>query len=504
MIPFKEINNVDLIPFKDVEDLHLAIKNGVLFSEIDEAVHALISKDNPSKSLNYISYLKGKYKIALLDSESYEELLSKFKEIESHESIEGYARESEEAELEESTLESFLQRDENLLSSENSAPTIQFVNTLFMQAVKKNATDIHVESYEKDGIVKFRIDGVLSEIARVKKRAVTSIINRIKVISQLDISETRIPQDGRTKITIGSKQIDIRVSILPTYYGEKAVLRLLMKADSIPSLEELGFSDNVTIKLKELLKHSYGMILITGPTGSGKSTTLYSFLKNIDKKEKNIVTVEDPVEYNTYGINQVQVNEKVGLTFPKALRSILRQDPDVILLGEIRDKESAQISVQAAMTGHLLLSTLHTNNASAAISRLVDIGVDEYILSSTLLGVLAQRLVRKLCTKCKTSETISEEDGKFFGLRKNKRIYKAVGCKECNDTGYTGRSAIGEIILMDEDMLKTLKDNSDEFFIKQHLSSRKDFISMQTQLMEMVESGETSIEEAIRVGIKEL
>ena len=501
MLPFNEINNENLIPFTQIDDLDFAIKNGVLHTQIDDRIFACISKTNPNNSLNYISHLKGKYEVALLDDNSYEELLAKFKDISSANDMQEFSNESEE---DEDSLENFLQNDDDLLSSENSAPIIQFVNTLFMKAVKQNCTDIHIETYEKEGLIKFRVDGVLMKIAQVKKSAIHSIVNRIKVISNLDISETRIPQDGRTKISLGTKQIDIRVSILPTYYGEKAVLRLLMKADAIPTLEELGFDPSVTNKLYGLLKHSYGMILITGPTGSGKSTSLYSFLQNIDHTQKNIITVEDPVEYNSFGINQVQVNDKVGLTFAKSLRSILRQDPDVILLGEIRDQETAQISVQAAMTGHLLLSTLHTNNAAAAISRLVDMGIDSYLLGSTLLGVLAQRLVRKLCNECKEKVVIDEEDSKFFSIPRGSSIYKACGCEKCNNNGYKSRIAIGEIITVDSALLKVIKDNSDEYYIKEHVNKTDDFISMQTQLKNMIINGETSVEEAIRIGIKEL
>jgi general secretion pathway protein E len=503
MLPFNEINNTNLVPYTDVEDLAFAIKNGVLYTEIDNEVVVGISKENPENSLNYISHMQGTYNIVLLSDASYNELLAKFKDITSTEHMENFSAKDGDVE-EEDSLDSFLKNDDDLLSSENSAPIIKFVNTLFTKAVQQNCTDIHIETYEKDGLVKFRVDGVLIQIAKVKKSAIQSIINRIKVVSNLDISETRIPQDGRTKINLGNKQVDVRVSILPTYYGEKVVMRLLMKSDSIPTLEDLGFESHITDAMQRFLKHSYGMILITGPTGSGKSTTLYSFLQNIDSTQKNIVTVEDPVEYNSFGINQVQVNDKVGLTFAKALRSILRQDPDVILLGEIRDNETAAISVQAAMTGHLLLSTLHTNTAAAAISRLVDMGVDSYLIGSTLLGVLAQRLVRKLCSDCKKSVVINDEDARFFGIKSGSIIYNASsGCPKCSNTGYKGRVAIGEIITIDAPLLKVIKNNSDEYYIKEYLSTT-DFISMHSQLNEMIINGETSIEEAIRIGIKEL
>ncbi len=499
MLPFKTLSNIKLEPCFDVDEYEIALKHNALFTRYNDDIILCLTEEKIESSLNYIIHLKNKYEIVLLSLTDFEELFSKYKEEKSTQNIDDIDNVVDD----DISLEKFLQNDD-LLSEENSAPIISFVNTLFIKAVKENTTDIHCESYETRGLVKFRIDGVLSEVANVKKSVMVSIINRIKVISHLDISETRIPQDGRTKINLGKTQIDIRVSILPTHSGEKAVLRLLMKADKIPTLEGLGFNDDTTDKLKGLLKHSHGMILITGPTGSGKSTTLYSFLKNIDHITNNITTVEDPVEYNSFGINQIQVNDKVGLTFAKALRSILRQDPDVILLGEIRDNETAEISVQAAMTGHLLLSTLHTNNAAAAIPRLMDMGVDSYLLGSTLLGVVAQRLVRNLCNNCKKEVIISSTDSSFFNIENNKKVFSASGCEKCKNKGYLGRTAIGEIITIDEGLLKVIKDGCDEFEIKEYLKEKGDFISMQAQLKHMIINGTTSIDEAIRIGIKEL
>jgi general secretion pathway protein E len=307
----------------------------------------------------------------------------------------------------------------------------------------------------------------------------------------LDISEKRIPQDGRCQIKLAKKTTDIRVSIIPTYFGEKAVLRLLMESEDIPSLNELGFNKIVSEGFKELLNHSYGMILVTGPTGSGKSTTLHSFLQTIATPQKNIITIEDPVEYKANNINQIQVNNKVGLTFAKGLRSILRQDPDIIMVGEIRDFETAQIAIQAALTGHLMLSTLHTNNAAATITRLMDMGIKPYLISSSLIGILSQRLVRILC-ECK------EKDGIFEGVE----IYKAKGCEKCNFTGYKGRKAIGELFIMNDEIKEMIAKGANEIEIKKAMI-KHGMKTLKENLIELLKTSQTSLEEAIRVGLKD-
>ena len=493
---FSTVENRDLSAFTQIDDLDFYLRNGLLFALYNEQPHACLPPAPDAAALNALSHLKAQYPVIRLDKESYRRLKARFAEKESDEGIgevEGFETPEE--------AENFLQNID-LTESESSAPIIRYVNSLFLQAVKRRATDIHIETFEKEGDIRFRIDGVLSRIATLKKGAVESIINRIKVISDLDISETRIPQDGRTKITIAGNSIDVRVSVVPTYYGEKAVMRLLMKGESIPSLEGLGFSKEVYLKLKSLLKHSYGMILITGPTGSGKSTTLHSFLKEIDHEHANIVTIENPVEYNAPGVNQIQVNEKVGLTFSEALRAILRQDPDVIMVGEMRDKETAQIATQAAMTGHLLLSTLHTNSAVAAIPRLLDMGIDPFLVRSTLIGVVAQRLVRRLCPHCKHPAAPSDDDRRYFELPENTTVYEAVGCDKCAHTGYLGRRAIGEIVLVDEDFGAQIKEGADEQSLKRYLKEQTDFRPMFEALRKMVIEGETSIPEAVRIGVK--
>ena len=400
----------------------------------------------------------------------------------------------------ESELLEFIQNSQNLLSSEESAPIIKLVNSLFFQAIKKGASDIHIEMHEKKGEVRFRIDGALKKHLDLDKSVTNLVINRIKVISNLDISEKRIPQDGRTQVTISKKKLDVRVSVLPTYYGERVVMRILMQSESIPTLEELGFEEAITKEFYKLLNHSHGMILVTGPTGSGKSTTLHSFLQYIASPDKNIITVEDPVEYNADHVNQIQVNEKVGLTFAAGLRSILRQDPDVVMVGEIRDQETAQIAIQAALTGHLLLSTLHTNDATSSITRLIDIGVKDYLISSTLIGVLAQRLTRKLCPHCKMPTRLPGEVIKELKLDPNRVYYKAVGCKSCDFTGYSGRQAVGELFIMTQEVKDMMKSGLNDHEIRVAMK-KNGMKTIADKLRDMMESGLTSYEEAIRVGI---
>ena len=348
--------------------------------------------------------------------------------------------------------------------------------------------------------VRYRVDGVLAKHIELDKNIMSLVISRIKVISNLDISEKRVPQDGRTQIKVAGKTLDIRVSILPTFYGERVVMRILMQSEDILSIKELGFPSYITDELEKVLGNSYGMVLVTGPTGSGKSTTLHSLLHQVVSEEKNIITVEDPVEYKSNEFSQIQVNNKVGLTFAAGLRSILRQDPDIIMLGEIRDAETASIAVQSALTGHLLFSTLHTNRAPAAITRLIDMGVERFLISSSLLAVLAQRLVRRLCDDCKSSDD-SLASHNIFGLNSNKRIFKPVGCKSCNFTGYKGRVAIGELFIINDEIKEYLKGNVDDNTLMK-LAIKNGMISLDKQLKMMLEAGDTSASEVIRIGIK--
>ncbi len=496
------LEDINLEPLvEDGLDINQALKHDLLFSTIGKEKVAILKRDTLSEALNYKARIENDYKVYLVDDASFENLKNKFLELKASSEFESMQSSASEELIEaESELLEFIQNSQNLLNSEESAPIIKLVNSLFYQAIKKGASDIHIEVHEKKGEVRFRIDGALKKHLDLDKSVVNLVINRIKVISNLDISEKRVPQDGRTQVSISGKTLDIRVSILPTYYGERVVMRILMQSESIPTLEELGFAKDLTEQFYKLLNHSHGMILVTGPTGSGKSTTLHSFLQYIASPTKNIITVEDPVEYNADHVSQIQVNEKVGLTFASGLRSILRQDPDVVMVGEIRDQETAKIALQAALTGHLLLSTLHTNDSTSAITRLMDMGIVDYLISSTLIGVLAQRLARKLCPHCKAPEILSDEIIKDLDLDPRRVYYKAVGCKKCDFTGYMGRQAVGELFVMNDDVKDMMKQGFNDHEIREAMK-KKGMKTIADKLKDMMKEGITSYEEALRVGV---
>ncbi len=355
---------------------------------------------------------------------------------------------------------------EKLSEMAEEAPVIKLVNLIIMQAVKDKASDVHIEPEEEALKVRFRVDGVLHEMFSPPKHLEPALLSRIKVLSKIDISEKRKPQDGRFNIKIENRDIDLRVSTFPTIYGENIVIRILDKGAILLGLDKIGFSNKTQKDFESLIKHPHGIVLVTGPTGSGKTTTLYSALSVIDSEEKNIITVEDPVEYHLGRIRQSQINPKAGLTFASGLRSILRQDPDIIMVGEVRDKETAEISVQAALTGHLVFSTLHTNDACGALSRLIDMGVEPFLISSSVIGILAQRLVRVICAKCKTSYKPSAEVTKGLGIEEGREIYKGKGCNTCKSTGYKGRLAIFELLVINNDIRKLIVDRVSSDTIK--------------------------------------
>jgi len=496
-----QLRDVNLEPFWNEEiDHKLAMRHSLLFSVLEGKKSAIVEEETLSEALNYFAKLTLGYPLCLVDQESFKRLENKFLEIQTGSDFEEISTSSDELIEVESDLLEFIQNSQDLLSSEESAPIIKLVNSLFFQAIKKGASDIHIESGERKGEVRLRIDGALKKHLDLDKGIIALVINRIKVISNLDISEKRVPQDGRTQISIAGKTLDVRVSVLPTYYGERVVMRILMQSESIPTLEALGFKKELTKQFYKLLNHSHGMILVTGPTGSGKSTTLHSFLQHIATPDKNIITIEDPVEYNADNINQIQVNNKVGLTFASGLRSILRQDPDVIMVGEIRDSETAGIALQSALTGHLLLSTLHTNDATSSLTRLMDMGIADYLLSSTLLGVLAQRLTRKLCKNCKKPVTLSPFLMEELDLSLEGKYYAPEGCKECDFTGYRGRQAVGELFEIDDEVKHMMKKGFNDHEIRESMK-RRGMQTISDKLKEMMAEGITSYEEALRVGL---
>ena len=498
---FPLLQDVNLEPLWEEEINHkLALKHDLLFSTVDEQKTAVVEQNTLADALNHFSKLDLDYPIILLDTESFERLKNKFLEIQTGSDFEDMSTTSEELIEAEADLLDFIRNSQDLLSNEESAPIIKLVNSLFFQALKKGASDIHIESGERKGEVRLRIDGALKKHLDLERNITGLVINRIKVISSLDISEKRLPQDGRTQISISGKTLDVRVSVLPTYHGERVVMRILAQSEHIPTLESLGFQENVTKNLYKLLNHAHGMILVTGPTGSGKSTTLHACLQHISTPDKNIITIEDPVEYNADNISQIQVNTKVGLTFASGLRSILRQDPDIIMVGEIRDSETADIALRSALTGHLVLSTLHTNDSTSSLSRLMDMGIENFLISSTLMGVLAQRLARKLCTHCKEEIKLSPAIAQEINISENQVYFTAAGCKHCDFTGYKGRQAIGELFIIDDNVKMMMKDGFNDHQVREAMK-KSGMITIADKLKDMMLSGETSYEEAIRVGL---
>ncbi|WP_308912001.1 type II secretion system ATPase GspE [Pseudokordiimonas caeni] len=387
----------------------------------------------------------------------------------------------------------------DLLDSEDDAPLIRLINSMIAEAAKRHASDIHIEPYESRLSIRFRIDGVLAEIMELPARLTPSFTSRLKVMARLDIAEKRIPQDGRISLTLGGRVIDVRVSTLPSRHGERVVLRLLDRSAARFDIEALGMEEETLTAFKAALAEPNGILLVTGPTGSGKTTTLYAGLSLLNDASRNILTVEDPVEYALEGIGQTQVNAKVGMTFAAGLRAILRQDPDVVMVGEIRDMETAEIAVQASLTGHLVLSTVHTNSAAGAITRLRDMGVEPFLLATSVKAILAQRLVRRLCDHCKAPYEADKAERAALGKSKKKdlTLYKACGCNACNNTGYQGRIGLYELITMDDTIQKLIHDDATEAEIAAHAFKGRDTLSEAGA--KLVRKGMTTIEEVMRV-----
>jgi general secretion pathway protein E len=393
------------------------------------------------------------------------------------------------------------QEPQDLIEAEDDAPIIKLVNSLLHNAVKERASDVHLEPFEREIRVRFRIDDILYEPIKPLPRALhASIVSRIKIMGALNIAEKRLPQDGRIRLKIAGRDYDVRLSTLPVAYGERVVMRLLPRTQDLQNLEKLGFDKNQLATIERLISRPNGILLVTGPTGSGKTTTLYGALARINSTDKNIITVEDPVEIQLPGIGQIEVNAKVGLTFASGLRSILRQDPNVILIGEIRDLETAEIAIQASLTGHLVFSTLHTNDAPSAITRLVDMGVEPFLVASSLVAVLAQRLVRVLCPDCRVGYDAEREELLEIGIdigSKPRKVYRPEGCAGCNYSGYRGRVGIFEMMLVDDDIRGLVSQNIDSKTIK-NMAVRKGMHSLRSDGARKVLAGVTSVAEVLR------
>ncbi|HFC54294.1 MAG TPA: type II secretion system protein GspE [Gammaproteobacteria bacterium] len=432
-----------------------------------------------------------------VDSERFEQVLQQLYESGSGEAMLQMDGLDEEMDL--ASVAQQLSEPEDLLESEDDAPIIRLINALFTEAVKVDASDIHIEPFERRLRVRFRVDGVLRDVLQPNRALAPLLVSRIKVMAKLDIAEKRIPQDGRISLRIAGRAVDVRVSTLPSGNGERVVMRLLDKQAGRLDLEHLGMPTATREELDRLIHRPHGILLVTGPTGSGKTTTLYAAVTRLNTSSRNILTVEDPIEYYLDGIGQTQVNTKVDMSFARGLRAILRQDPDVVMVGEIRDLETAEIAVQASLTGHLVLSTLHTNTAVGAVTRLRDMGVESFLLASSVVGVLAQRLVRGLCPHCREAHRASEAECLQLGVSPASppTIYRPRGCKRCNQQGYVGRRGLYELVVFDEQMRALIHENVNEQQLEEHARSRSP--SLRAQGMQAVLEGLTSLEEVLRV-----
>lgn len=407
--------------------------------------------------------------------------------------IEGLGEELDLASLAESIPET-----EDLLAQEDDAPIIRLINSLLTEAVKVDASDIHIETYETRLVVRFRVDGVLREVVEPKRALAPLLVSRIKVMAKLDIAEKRLPQDGRTSFKIAGKEVDVRVSTIPASNGERVVMRLLDKQEGRRDLANLGMNPRGLATMEVLIRKPHGVILVTGPTGSGKSTTLYACIDTLNDRTRNILTVEDPIEYDVEGIGQTQVNSKADMTFARGLRAILRQDPDVVMVGEIRDSETAEIAVQASLTGHLVLSTIHTNTALGAITRLENMGVQPYLLSSSIVGLVAQRLVRVLCLKCREAYAADDYECEFLNVdpQQPPTIYRPVGCSHCVQEGYKGRVGIYEVVSIDDRLREMIHSGASELDLEKYAHTK--FQNITDDGREKILSGITSVDEVLR------
>lgn len=476
-----------------------AKRHGVLFMGVENESAKIIYRNQPNVAI--LSELRRHLNMPLaleaVSDETFSQLLVKQFETSSNTAMQMADDLGETLNL--TDLMHELPKPEDLLEKQDDAPIIRLLNALLSEAIKESASDVHIETFENRITIRFRVDGVLREVLEPQRILAPLIVSRIKIMAKLDIAEKRLPQDGRITLRIGGRAVDVRVSTMPTSHGERIVLRLLDKQTARLDLAELGMEKISLQLMQQLISIPHGIILVTGPTGSGKTTTLYAALTSLNKNTRNILTVEDPIEFDLPGIGQTQVNSKVNMTFAKGLRAILRQDPDVVMVGEIRDLETAQIAIQASLTGHLVLSTLHTNSAIGAITRLDDMGIEPFLLSSSLIGVLAQRLVRLLCPYCKKAVPATESEKTMLKINSHDEcmIYAPTGCSHCRNTGYSSRSGVYELIAIDDTLRSMIHDRSSEQKIKSY--ARTKFPSIRQDGFRRVLMGDTSLEEILRV-----
>ena len=482
-----------LLPFA------FAKRHGILITELGEVRGQAVCRPNV-KALSLAEarrFARVPLELREVSEEEFDQLLNRAYESGSNAAMQ--MAEGLESETDLSQVAQDLPEPSDLLESEDDAPIIRLINAILTQAVKENASDIHIEPFENRLVVRFRIDGVLREVVQSRRAVAPLVVSRIKVMSRLDIAEKRVPQDGRISLKVAGRAVDVRVSTIPSGHGERVVMRLLDKQAGRLDLSSLGMDPETEKLMDQLIHRPHGIILVTGPTGSGKTTSLYAGLERINQTSRNIMTVEDPIEYYIDGIGQTQVNTKVGMTFARGLRAILRQDPDVVMVGEIRDLETAEIAVQASLTGHLVLSTLHTNTAVGAVARLRDMGVEPFLLASSLLGVMAQRLVRMLCTDCRRPAAPNESECRVLGIEPGaaQRIYHPVGCPACNASGYRGRTGIYELIPVDDHLQAMIHQGESEQSLERYARTLSPGI--RDDGVRKVLEGATTLEEVVRV-----
>ncbi|MCD6265612.1 MAG: type II secretion system ATPase GspE [Deltaproteobacteria bacterium] len=483
-IPIQFLKKYKMVPVVKSDGVYIAVNDPTLFQPLDD-LHMILGWDGVETVLAPYSAILSAINFAYdMSSDSAEQVIQDMHE--------------EDRDM----IISAVEETGDLLDDTSDAPIIKLVNLMLSQAVKARASDIHIEPYQNRIKVRYRVDGILYDMLSPPKHVQSTLISRIKIMARLNIAEKRLPQDGRIEIKIGDKNVDIRVSTIPTAFGERIVLRLLDKTNVLLKVSDLGMSDQGLKVFNGLIKSAHGIILVTGPTGSGKTTTLYAALSSINNPDINIITIEDPIEYQIEGIGQIQVNPKIDITFANGLRSIVRQDPDVILVGEIRDLETAEIAIQAALTGHLVFSTLHTNDSASAVTRLIDMGIEPFLVTSSVIAILAQRLVRNVCNECKEEYVPDQESLENIGITpemsSGKKIYRAKGCQSCLNTGYKGRTGIFELMILDDAIKSLILKTSDSNAIKKKAVNQGMKTLRQDGAMKVL-NGITTVEEILRI-----